>query len=63
VSDFYLIAEIDQPAGYNGFVRIIPVSDFPDQFLKLKKVYLDFWGDKKKFIIEEVSSKKKQLLA
>jgi 16S rRNA processing protein RimM len=55
VTDYYLIAKIEQLVGNKGFVRIKPISNFPERFPNLKKVYLDFWGDKKKFIIDEVS--------
>ncbi|MBT8382587.1 MAG: ribosome maturation factor RimM [Ignavibacteria bacterium] len=62
MADFYLIAEIEQPAGKSGFVRIIPVSDFPERFLKLKKVFLDFWGDKKPFAVSEVKKHQENFL-
>ncbi len=62
MTDFYLIAKIDQLVGNYGFVKIIPFSDFPERFTNLKKVYLDFWGDKKKFIVDEVSEHKNSYL-
>lgn len=60
--DYYLIAEIEQPAGRKGFIRINPLSDFPKHLLKLKEVYIDFWGLKKLFQVEEVKEFKKKFL-
>lgn len=51
---YYLIAKIEQLSGNNGFVKIRSLSDFPERFLNLKKIYIDFWGDKKIFFVEEV---------
>jgi 16S rRNA processing protein RimM len=58
VADFYLIAEIEQRVGIDGFVKITPISDYPERFFNLEKVYLDFWGDKKTFIVTEVKKHK-----
>lgn len=52
--DYYLIARIDQLYGKDGFVSLKLFSDFPERFFDLKKVYIDFWGDKKTFYIESV---------
>jgi len=60
--DYYLVAEIEQPVGSKGFVRVNPVSDFPEHLLKLKEVYLDFWGLKKLFLVEEVKQYRNKFL-
>ncbi|MGB5528498.1 MAG: ribosome maturation factor RimM [Ignavibacteriaceae bacterium] len=52
--DYYLIARIEQLYGKDGFVRLKLYSDFPERYLSLKKVYIDFWGDKKIFYVEDV---------
>ena len=62
MADFYLIAEIEQHVGIDGFVKIIPISDYPERFFNLDKVYLDFWGDKKTFIVTEVKKHKESFL-
>jgi 16S rRNA processing protein RimM len=62
VTDFYLIAEIERAVGKDGFVKVNPISDFPDRFFKLKKVYLDFWGDKKSFIVSGVRKHRESFL-
>jgi ribosomal 30S subunit maturation factor RimM len=55
---YFLIARIEQTFGKDGFVRLQSFSDFPERFLSLKKVYLDFWGDKKTFYVEDVKDVK-----
>jgi 16S rRNA processing protein RimM len=52
VKDYYLIAKIISVYGKEGYVKIHSFSDFPDRFSGLKKVYIDFFGDKKSFIVE-----------
>ncbi len=52
--EYFLIAKIEQLFGKDGFVKIQSFSDFPERFKLLKKVYLDFWGDKKAFYIQDV---------
>ena len=54
MSDFFLIARIVSVYGKDGFVKITSFSDFPDRFFKLKRAYLDFFGDKKEFVVEDV---------
>jgi len=52
--EYFLIAKVEQVYGKDGYVKLRSFSDFPDRFLSLTKVYLDFWGDKKTFYIEDV---------
>ncbi|MBK9098324.1 MAG: 16S rRNA processing protein RimM [bacterium] len=60
--EYFLIARIEQLYGKDGYVRIKSFSDFPERFLRLKKVYLDFWGDKKAFYIEDIKDVKGSVL-
>ena len=60
--EYFLIARIEQLYGKDGYVRIKSFSDFPERFLSLKKVYLDFWGDKKAFYVEDVKDIKGSVL-
>ncbi len=62
MADLYLIAEIEGLAGKDGLVKIIPFSDYPERFFDLKKVYLDFWGDKKAFVVTDVKKHKQSFL-
>lgn len=52
--EYFLIARIKSVYGKNGSVKIISYSDFPERFYKLKKVYIDFFGSKKEFLVEHV---------
>ena len=57
-----MIARVEQLYGKNGFVRLKPYSDFPKRYLNLKKVYIDFWGDKKIFYVEDVKDIKGKII-
>lgn len=54
MSDYYLIAKIISTSGNEGFVNINLFTDFPEHLYNLKKVYIDFFNDKKEFLIERV---------
>jgi 16S rRNA processing protein RimM len=56
VSEYYLIAKILSASGNEGFVNIDLFTDFPDHLFNLKKVYIDFFENKKKFIIDKVKN-------
>ena len=60
--EYVLIARIEQTFGKDGYVRIQSFSDFPERFFRLKKVYIDFWGDKKSFYIEDVKDVKGKII-
>jgi 16S rRNA processing protein RimM len=60
--DYFLVARVEQIYGKDGFVRLNSFSDFPERYLILKKVYLDFWGDKKTFYVEDVKDIKGQFI-
>jgi len=58
VNDHFLIARIISIFGKEGFVKISSFSDFPERFFKLSNVFIDFFGVKKEFFVEEVRQKK-----
>lgn len=60
--EYILIARIEQTFGKDGFVRLQSFSDFPERFFDLKKVYIDFWGDKKTFYVEDVKDAKGKII-
>lgn len=60
--DYFLIAKIDQLYGKDGFVKLKTYSDFPERFFSVQKVYVDFWGDKKLFIVEDVKDVRGKIL-
>ena len=60
--DYFLIAKVEQLYGKDGFVRLEAHSDFPERYLSLEKVYIDFWGDKKTFYVEDVKDVKGKII-
>ena len=56
--DYILIARIEQLYGKNGSVILRSFLDSVKRYSSLKKVYIDFWGDKKTFYIEDVKDVK-----
>ena len=61
MEDYYLIANIVSANGKNGFLNIESFSNFPDRFFNLRKIYVDFFGKKKEFLIEKVKSVKDKI--
>lgn len=53
MKEYFLIAKIVAPLGLDGFVKLKSYSDFPERFAELNKVYIDVFGDKRKFIVED----------
>lgn len=51
--DFFLIAEVKVTADTSGYVSVLPFSDFPEKFGRLKKVYIDVFGAKRIFFLED----------
>lgn len=60
--EYFLIAKIEQLYGKNGFVGIQLFSDFPERYSKLNTVYIDFWGAKKTFYVEDVKNVKGKII-
>jgi len=54
LDEFFQIAKIVSSYGIKGFVKIVLQSDFPDKFFQLKEVFIDFFGQKKLFLIEDM---------
>ncbi len=57
MNEYFLIAKIVSIIGKDGFVKILSYSDFPERFFNLKKVYLDFFGEKKEFLVDSINQK------
>ena len=62
MADYFLIAKIISPDGDKGFLKINSFSNDADRFKKLKKVYIDFWGEKKIFSLQSIIRKKGSIL-
>lgn len=60
--DFFLIAEVKVIADTSGYVAVSTFSDFSDRFGKLKKVYIDVFGAKRLFFIEDILFDKNRIL-
>jgi 16S rRNA processing protein RimM len=54
VKDYFFIAKVTSLFGRNGFVKIKLFPNFFEYLNELDKVFIDFWGDKKVFYVEEV---------
>jgi len=54
VDQFFLIAEIRAVHSSNGFVLIDSFSDFTERFFKLNSVFIELFGLKKEFVVENV---------
>jgi 16S rRNA processing protein RimM len=54
VKDYFFIAKVTSLFGKNGFVKIELFQNFFEYLSELDKVFIDFWGDKKVFYVEEV---------
>jgi 16S rRNA processing protein RimM len=55
VDQYFLIAEIVAVQGSEGDVLIDSYSDFNERFFRLKNAFIEFFGNKKEFIVENVS--------
>lgn len=54
MKEFFFIAQI-LSAGRDGFLKVHPVVELSEGFFNLKNiVYLEFWGKKKKFVVEDI---------
>ncbi len=54
MDDFFLIAEIKGVHNSDGFVLIDSFSDFAERFFKLNSVFIDVFGLRKEFFVENV---------
>lgn len=61
MDDFFLIAEVKAILGTEGYVNIQSFSDFSERFFQLKEVYVDFFGNFKKFVVEDAISSGKNI--
>ncbi len=54
MENYFLIADIISVFSEDGYVKIKSHSDFPERFFLLKEIYIDIFGDKRLFIVEDV---------
>ncbi|MBI9070427.1 MAG: 16S rRNA processing protein RimM [Melioribacteraceae bacterium] len=60
--DLFLIAKIKSVVNEDGYLSIKSYSDFPERFYELEKVYIDVFGEKRKFLVEDVKYFKRQVV-
>jgi 16S rRNA processing protein RimM len=54
LNDFFLIAKVVSVSPKDGFIKLKLFTDHPEKLYTTKYVFIDFWGNKKKFFIEEI---------
>lgn len=54
MNEFFLIAKVVSISAKDGYLKLKLFTDHPEQLYNLKSVYFDFWGSKKKLLIEDV---------
>ncbi len=54
MKNYFLFAKVISLFRRNGFVKVELFSNFSEHLNKLDKVFIDFWGVKKVFYVEEV---------
>lgn len=54
MNDFFLIAKVVSVSTRDGFLKLKLFTDHPEKLYTTDYVFIDFWGDKKKFFIEEI---------
>ncbi len=62
MKDLFLVAVITKPVGNDGYFAIKSYSDFDDTFVEGRAIFIDIWGDYRKFYIVAVSEKKGNIL-
>ncbi len=51
--DFFLVAQLKSTVNKEGFLNLKSFTDFSEVFLKLPFVFIEVFGDKRKFFIED----------
>lgn len=54
MNQLFLIAEVNAAYGSEGYVFAESFSDFSGRFKRLKRVYIEFFGNLKEFAVEDV---------
>ena len=62
MTEYFLVGKIVSAEDDKGFLKIDSFSESLERYSKLKKVYLDFWGEKKVFSLQSVKKKKENIL-
>ena len=54
MKDYFFIAKVTSLFGKNGFFKVELIPNFVEHVNGLNKVFIDFWGNKKGFYVEQV---------
>jgi len=54
LDEFFLIAKVVAVSARDGFLKLKLFTDHPEKLFTTELIYIDFWGSKKKFLIEEI---------
>jgi len=60
--EFFLIAEITSVSGLDGFLALKSYLDYPEKIINAKLVYVDVFGDKRKFYLSDIKGNSDKLL-
>ena len=61
MTEYFLIAKIISAEGDKGLLKINSFSDDLERFSKLKKVFIDFWGEKKIFSVQSIVTRNENI--
>ncbi len=62
MDDFFLIARVVSVSVKDGFLKLKLFTDHPEKLYSTKYVFVDFWGSKKKFFVEEILKRGESIL-
>lgn len=54
MNDFFLIAKVVSVSVKDSFLKLKLFTDHPEKLYTTDFIFVDFWGNKKKFFIEEI---------
>lgn len=54
MEDYFLIAKIISVFNTDGYVKVKSHSDFPERFFLLNRIYIDIFGERRLFFVEDV---------
>jgi len=60
--EFFLIAEIKDSFGSEGFFSVRSFSDYPDRFSRLSRVFIEIFGDLREFKVDSIVLENDQIL-
>ena len=61
MTEYFIVAKIVSVEGDKGFVKINSFSNKPGRFNSRRKIYIDFWGEKKELFLQSVKQKKNNI--